>query len=179
MTAAFVLPKLLDRLADRTVMLSASAVLAAGLAAMAILTSMHVGRSYWPELLVSWAILGVAYSMTVTPSGRLLRRSSSAEDRPALFAAQFALSHVCWLICYPLVGQIGARQGMAQAFAVMAAIAAVGTTLGLALWPRRDAEVVAHEHPELAPGHPHLEQHRAGAHAFVIDELHPSWPRNQ
>lgn len=179
MTAAFVLPKLLDRLADRTVMLSASAVLAAGLAAMAILTSMPVGRSYWPELLVSWAILGVAYSMTVTPSGRLLRRSSSAEDRPALFAAQFALSHVCWLICYPLVGQIGARQGMAQGFAVMAAIAAVGTTLGLALWPRRDAEVVAHEHPELAPGHPHLEQHRAGAHAFVIDELHPSWPRNQ
>jgi len=177
MAAALGLPKLLDRLSDRTVMLSAAAVLTVGLAAMALVTAARVGRSYWPELIVSWAILGIAYSMTVTPSGRLLRRSSNADDRPALFAAQFALSHVCWLICYPLVGQVGARLGMAQAFGAMAAIAAAGTMLALTLWPRRDAETIAHGHPELASDHPHLEEHRRGAHAFVIDELHPSWPR--
>src|SRR3546814_2350950 len=45
--------------------------------------------------------MGVAYSVCVTPGGRLLKRSSDEADRPALFAAQFALSHVCWLIAYP------------------------------------------------------------------------------
>jgi hypothetical protein len=60
--------------------------------------------------------------MSVTPGG-LLRRSASSEDRPALFAAQFALSHVCWLIAYPLVGQLGARVSMTAAFGGMAALA--------------------------------------------------------
>lgn len=37
-------------------------------------------------------------------SGRVLGRLSAPEDRPALFAAQFALLHGCWLITYPLAG---------------------------------------------------------------------------
>src|SRR3546814_3143772 len=52
-----------------------------------------------------WFALGLSYAASITPGGRLLRRSSGADDRPALFAAQFALSHVCWLIAYPLAGQ--------------------------------------------------------------------------
>jgi MFS family permease len=46
-------------------------------------------------LLPLWFLIGMGYSMAQTPSGRLLRRSSLPEDRPALFAAQFALSHAC------------------------------------------------------------------------------------
>jgi hypothetical protein len=43
----------------------------------------------WAILLVAWLALGLCYSMILTPSGRLLRRSARSEDRPALFAAQF------------------------------------------------------------------------------------------
>lgn len=43
----------------------------------------------------------------LTPTGRLLRRSAEAGDRPALFAAQFVLSHACWLLTYPLAGRLG------------------------------------------------------------------------
>jgi hypothetical protein len=62
-------------------------------------------------LVVLWACAGVGYSLSQTPGGRLLRRSSTAEDRPALFAAQFALSHSCWLVTYPLAGWVGAAWG--------------------------------------------------------------------
>ena len=33
-------------------------------------------------------------------------------DRPALFAAHFALSHACWLVTYPLAGWLGAGLGI-------------------------------------------------------------------
>lgn len=134
--AAMILPRLLDRIADRTVMLAAAAGMVVMLALMAAITAaMQPGAAYWHVLLAGWLAMGMAYSAGITPSGRLLRRSASAQDRPALFAAQFALSHVCWLICYPVVGQVGARVGMAAALGSMAAIAAVGTVAALWLWP--------------------------------------------
>ena len=123
--------------------------------------------------------LGIAYSASITPGGRLLRRSSGAEDRPALFAAQFALSHVCWLVAYPLAGQTGALGGMGLAFAAAAILGLLGTITAFLIWPRDDPEVVAHDHDGLPPDHPHLvEGHPEGrtAHAFMIDELHPHWP---
>jgi predicted MFS family arabinose efflux permease len=190
--AALVLPGLLDQLNDRSVMLSAAAVMTAVLAAMAWVTPngfseagltqaglMQAGAangSYWRVLLVAWAVMGMAYSMSMTPSGRLLRRSANAEDRPALFAAQFALSHVCWLSCYPLAGQLGARVGMGATFAAMAVISAAGLALGMAIWPRRDPDRLDHHHDDLPDDHPHHDEHRGQGHTFVIDDLHPRWP---
>lgn len=177
-TAALILPRLLDRIADRTVMLVAALVMTAVLAAMTVLTMpIMQDLGYWHIMLGAWLVLGVAYSMSVTPNGRLLRRSANPEDRPALFAAQFALSHVCWLICYPLVGQLGSRVGMSAAFGVMAALSAVGLVLALTLWPSHDPEVLDHEHPDLPPDHEHLRLHAGGGHAYVIDRIHPDWPR--
>ena len=54
-------------------------------------------------------VLGAGASLIQTPAGRLLRRSCHEVDRPRVFAAQFALSHACWLIAYPLAGWLGAR----------------------------------------------------------------------
>lgn len=176
-TAALTLPRLLDRIADRTVMLCAAAAMVAALATLAVLTAtMGHSTGYWYVLLGGWLVMGVAYSMSVTPSGRLLKRSANAEDRPALFAAQFALSHVCWLVCYPLVGQLGAKVGMTAAFAAMAVVAAIGTVAALWLWPAHDPDVVPHGHGDLAADRAHLREHTAGEHAFVIDRLHPKWP---
>jgi MFS family permease len=177
-TAALLLPRLLERISDRSMMLTAAAVMTGTLTTLAMLTaSMEQAPGYWYVVLGGWVVLGVAYSMSVTPSGRLLKRSASSEDRPALFAAQFALSHICWLICYPVVGQLGARISMTAAFGAMAALAAVGTAAALWLWPANDPEMVPHTHGNLAPDHAHHRLHSDGGHVFVIDKLHAKWPQ--
>jgi MFS family permease len=178
MIAALLLPRLLDRLADRTIMLSAAGVLGTALLAFAAVSSMSEAATWlWTALLPTWALLGVAYSAVMTPSGRLLRRSARAADRPAVFAAQFALSHACWLLTYPLAGWLGSAVGIIPTLLVLAAVTFAGLLLAQRLWPAGDPEMVPHEHPDLAPGHPHLDGQRTHhAHAYVIDELHPHWP---
>ena len=178
MLAALVVPRLLDTISDRAMMVGAATVLTIGLGAMA--TIFALGAVHWQFVLAGWFALGVAYSMSVTPSGRLLRRSANAEDRPAVFAAQFALSHGCWLIAYPVAGQVGAVLGQTAAFAALAVLAGIGTLAAITIWPTRDPALVAHRHDDLPADHPHLrESHDAeGGHAFVIDDLHGAWPRS-
>jgi MFS family permease len=174
MVAALVLPRLLEKLADRRVMLGGIGLLVAGMFAGTLV----VGHA---SLMALWFVLGLGYSTAQTPSGRLLRRSSNPEDRPALFAAQFALSHACWLLFYPLAGWLGARYGMPVTFAVLGSAGALAVWVTSMVWPSQDPEVIEHEHTELPPGHPH----GAGAtshgvrhsHPFVVDDNHPSWPR--
>ena len=182
MVAALLLPKLLDNIEDRPVMLSAAIVLGTallGFAGIMFLTSAVPSRAslVWPALLVTWIILGVGYSAVMTPSGRLLRRSAHASDRPAVFAAQFALSHACWLLTYPLAGWLGSSAGIFPTLLVLAALTFVGVLLAHRLWPAADSDVVSHEHPELPPDHPHLRgQPSRHVHAYVIDNLHNRWP---
>jgi len=179
MIAALSLPRLLDRLPDRQVMLAASLILFAGLVAMAGLTA-SAAVDHWVALLAVWAVLGVGYSAVLTPSGRLLRRSAAPEDRSALFAAQFALSHACWLVTYGVAGRVGAALGMPMALLVLAGLALLGMIAAVLVWPKSDPDYVPHDHPELDPRHPHMLAHaadRAGhAHDFVIDDLHRCWP---
>ena len=177
MTAALLLPKLLDRLPDRAVMLPSAGLLGAALVGFAGVLSLSAASAWvWPALLATWTLLGVAYSAVMTPSGRLLRRSARAADRPAVFAAQFALSHACWLLTYPLAGWFGSAVGMVPTLLVLAAISFCGVLLARSLWPSEDPDVVQHEHPELPAEHPHLGGRFHHAHAYTIDELHHRWP---
>lgn len=73
--------------------------------------------------------------MVMTSIGRLLKQSCQAEERPALFAAQFSLSHACWLIAYPLAGWLGSSMGMMAAFAALATVALFATLAASRLWP--------------------------------------------
>ncbi|MBA4788649.1 MAG: MFS transporter [Rhizobiales bacterium] len=177
MIAALLLPRLLDDVPDRRAMLAGAGVLVAGL-----FVGVAVPSFVW--LLPLWFALGLGYSLAQTPSGRLLRRSSMPEDRPSLFAAQFALSHVCWLITYPIAGWFGAKIGLPLTFAALGLLAAFSVLAAIRLWPSNDRDVLAHSHGALDPAHPHLAdavptpdglQH---AHAFVIDSNHPEWPRS-
>ena len=179
MLVALVLPRILRRLSERTTMLIGSGVLFAVLLAFAMATPLLQPDAMWPFLLAGWLIMGAGYSLCVTPGGRLLRRSSNEADRPALFAAQFALSHVCWLLAYPVAGQAGALLGMSAASALLAAIAVIGLIAGLWKWPVIDPEAVEHLHADLPAGHPHLAGHGAGPHRhqYVIDDLHMEWPQ--
>lgn len=180
MVLAFLLPKVLERHSDRAIMLSAGAIVTSMLALLATLWTAVDVAARWPVLLGSWLILGAAYACLVTPGGRLLRRSVQDADRPALFAAQFSLSHVCWLVAYPVVGWLGARVGTSAALWAMAALAALGVIVARGQWQSEDVETLAHRHENLPPSHPHLKEHAAagnGAHAhrFVIDDLHSRW----
>jgi MFS family permease len=173
MAAALMLPQLLDkRLNDRTAMLSGAGVLVIGLLAGSMAAT-------WPAVLGCWAMLGLGNALVLTPSGRLLRRSAHAGDRPALFAAQFALSHACWLISYPLAGNVGAAVGLGPTFVLLALIAALGLAVAALVWPQEDPLELTHRHDDLPPDHPHLLSQAAGGHrhAYVIDALHPRWPR--
>jgi MFS family permease len=170
MLAAFLLPRILDRLADRSVMISGAALMVAGVALVPLVGSLIT-------LIALWAIIGFGFSLTQTPIGRIINRSAREEDRGAVFAAQFALSHACWLVTYPLAGWIGAGAGLMTAALVLAGVGALGLIAVLRIWPGQDASELVHDHPDLPPDHPHLAEHGAQhAHAFVIDDMHRRWP---
>lgn len=150
-------------------------------------------------MLPIWFLLGVGLSLIQTPTGRLLRRSAHEGDRPAIYAAQFALSHGCWLIGYPLAGWTGGTLGLTTTFAILAVIALASSAVAALLWPAHDPVELEHEHEAVEHGHlhvhdehhrhehegwegpePHRHPHRHAPvkhkHAFVIDHHHWQWP---
>ncbi|MGY4906196.1 MFS transporter [Streptomyces sp. 900116325] len=156
MIVALLLPRLLDRVADRTVMLRGAMVLTLVFAALGTITVAGSGAWRWPALLVTWAAFGAACSMVLTPTGRLIRRAAPPEERTSAFAAQFSLSHSCWLLTYPLAGWLGAVAGLQSAVVALGAIALAASLLAVRLWPSHDGMSVEHEHTDLPDGHPHL-----------------------
>jgi hypothetical protein len=141
------------------------------------------GAVGWVQLIPAWALLGMAYAGLVTPGGRLLRRSARTEHLPQLFAAQFSLSHACWLVAYPLARWMGAKFGLDVALMALTVLCVGGAVFAWKAWPADDAAVLAHEHPDLPPDHPHWAEHAEvpashgqHTHAYVIDNLHRRWP---
>ena len=171
MLAAFLLPRILERIQDRPVMIGGAAVMVVGVALVPLVGSLAT-------LIALWAVIGFGFSLTQTPIGRIINRSAREADRGAVFAAQFALSHACWLVTYPLAGWIGAGAGLSAAALTLAIIGAAGLAAVLRLWPADDQTVLPHDHPDLPPDHPHLAEHGPHhAHAVVIDDLHRRWPK--
>ncbi len=172
MISALVLPRLLKNIKDRTAMLFGGGILVAGLAVGITLTTYNF-------LLPLWMVLGVGYSLAQTPSGRLLRRSAHAEDRPALFAAQFALSHACWLITYPLAGWLGANISLTASFVGLALVAGSALLVSIVNWrPSHDQASIKHTHENLPGDHAHIDGQDGvdHEHPYVIDDQHRRWP---
>jgi MFS family permease len=180
MAAALALPKLLDYLPDRPVMLAGAALMTVLMVAGAGLMAWG-GSGIWPGLLALWCGAGLGYSAVLTPSGRLLRKSSGEQNRTGVYAAQFALSHAAWLVCYPLAGWLGRYVGLEATFLTLAILSLIGLAGAARAWPADDPEVLAHDHDGLPDDHPHLQAHPAAGkrheHDYVIDDLHPDWPR--
>lgn len=171
MLAATLLPRLLTRIADRSVMLAGALLMVAAVTLVPLIPSLFA-------LIALWAVIGFGFALTQTPIGRIITRSAREADRGSVFAAQFALSHACWLVTYPLAGWIGAGFGLSAAALVLAGLGALAVAAVLVLWPADDPLVLAHDHPDLPPDHPHLAAHGPRhAHAMVIDDIHPRWPR--
>ena len=188
MLVAIFLPRLLARIKARSVMLTGGWLLIVLLVLAGLGPSLQAG-------LVLWSLFGVAASMIQTPVGLLLNRSCNEEDRPALFAAQFSLSHACWLVAYLAAGVLGTRLGLDLTFVLMAAASAIGVVIAMSYWPADDPEEIEHEHLEFVHEHafgdsvhhdnecamssnPVHHTHRPvrHKHKFVVDDHHPTWP---
>ena len=140
MLVALTLPRLIDAVPDRRVMLAGAAALPALLLAAVGAMSGLAGGPQWAALLVLWALMGAATAAVLTPSARLLRRNSTEQNRPAVFAAQFSLSHACFLLTYPLAGLLGARIGLPAVGLVLVGIGAAGLVLTVLAWRRAEAQ---------------------------------------
>lgn len=126
MAAALTVPRLLERFADRVIMLAGASAAAAGL--LVVVAALVVFPLSWSTLVGTWVLLGAATSLVNTPAGRLLRRASTDANRTAVFTAQFSLSHAGFLLTYPLAGWVGAtvNQGLAAAIlAILSSFAAI------------------------------------------------------
>lgn len=142
MLAALTLPQILPKIGNRSVMLIGAAAMTISLAAASLVIHLVLPLTL---VLAVWFAAGVGYSAVLTPVGRLLASLSASEERPALFAAQFALSHAGWLITYPLAGWGGALIGMAGISAVLAMLSLVAVIACLRLWPADAREAIGAE----------------------------------
>ena len=173
MIAALTLPRLLGHFPDRPVMIGGATAMTLSLLGLAAWVALN-GLD-WAALLATWVCVGLGYSAVLTPSGRLLKKSAHAADRPALFAAQFALSHACWLVTYPLSGWLLTVHGSVAALVCLAGLTAIGLLVAVFVWPPVVTDEVEHTHDNLPLDHPHLQGQRRHNHALIIDELHPRW----
>lgn len=192
MVLALALPRLLDKYPVRPFMLSGGILLGVGL----LLGLTGPG----PRTLIPvWFVLGAGSSLIQTPLGLLLTRSAHKADRPAIFAAHFALSHACWLLAYPAAGFIGSLYGMTATFSALAAVVVASTAAAAFLWPADDPDEIEHLHADFEHEHmhvhdehhqhdhakrderePHRHAHKHASvkhkHRFIIDLHHPFWP---
>jgi predicted MFS family arabinose efflux permease len=132
--AAIALPRVLRRVPERQVMLTGGIALttAVGLAPVAL----GIGRPVWGLVTVGllWFLVGLGWSTVETPVGRIIRRNVPPADLPDAFAAQFSLSHACWLITYPLAGWLGTA-GLSTTALVLTGLAGAATLAAARLWP--------------------------------------------
>lgn len=133
-TVAVLLPRVLQARPERSVMLGGAALLT--LATGAVAAALEV-PGFGGLVLVGalFALVGAGWAAAETPVGRIITRSTPEADQPAVFAAQFSLSHACWLVTYPLAGWLG-WLGLPGAALTLAGVAALALAATAALWPR-------------------------------------------
>lgn len=135
--ATLVLPALLRRITERSLMLPGAAMIGAALMLGTVAPGLRL-------LLPLWFVIGAGCALAQTPYGFLIRRTIAApEEKPPLYAAHFALSHFCLMLAYPLAGWLGSTGGMRMTFAVLGTTAAAAGLLAQRLWPPEDDDVPA------------------------------------
>lgn len=129
---ALILPKVLDRIPDRPVMLTGAGILV--IAVLAAITMTLAGIVSWTVTAPIWVLIGAGMALIITPTGRVIRASVDTPALPAAFAAQFSLSHLAWLITYPIAGWIGTASGLGPAWITLGALALIGAIAAPLLW---------------------------------------------
>ncbi|MFC3454832.1 MFS transporter [Amycolatopsis speibonae] len=179
---ALPLPRLLDRIPERTVMLTGGGTLLTGMTGAIALSTVDTGDWRLAAAMAVWAAIGLGSGLVLTPAGRVLRKSSRPGDRPAIFAARFSLSHACWLLAYPIAGWLATTAGFTTTWLFLGALGLIGLAVAFRAWPRHDPLRLEHTHR--GPVDPrHLVDAVRGedgtwrhSHEYVIDEDHRRWP---
>lgn len=193
MVAAILSPKVLTYVSDRFLMLAGGFLSALAMCCATVLPTYSL-------LFPIWFVVGIASSFILIPTGRLIRISCNESDRNDYFAANFALTHGMWLVCYFVAGVLGQWLGLTFTFVLMAFIATGATLAAMWVWRAQNQEALWHEHQEVTHLHPHVhglhhqhehegwegpephvhphyhKKHRH-LHRFVIDEHHLLWPK--
>lgn len=144
-------PWLADRIGVIRTMIAGGIVITAGLIGSIVVTiAVTETATGWGWLLATWAVLGAGTSLVNTPSSRLLADASSPANRNLVYTAQFALSHACFLITYPIAGWLGAASLTIAAISLAAiAILATGAAIGFAACTHLRTGSDVNTHPEL------------------------------
>jgi MFS family permease len=126
---ALVLPRLLDRLAKRAIMLTG------GLLAGAALLLGSLGPGF-AALLALWFLLGLGGALGTTPAGTLLRALAPPGGKLALYATQFALANAAAMLAYPAAGWLASGFGTGPTLLLFAVLALAAVAAAARLWPR-------------------------------------------
>lgn len=127
LVVALNIPWLVDKLGVIRTMITGAVVITAGLAVAVIVTAVATSTGAgWYVLLGTWVLLGIGTSLVNTPSSRLLADASTTANRNLVYTAQFALSHACFLVTYPIAGWLGAANLTGAAIALLILAAVVG-----------------------------------------------------
>lgn len=175
---AFSVPRLVKRLGERRTMALGAIAFAACGAVFAVWLSPALA-----VLVIVWIGFGLSSSLVLTPGGLVITRSAKAEDRAAVFAAQFSLSHAGWLFAYPLAGWLATKVSLELAMLILSGLTTWVTLIALRVWPAQDPMARTHAHPDLPADHPHLKTvittgpNQEHTHTYYIDDLHPRWRR--
>lgn len=136
MLVALVMPRLSRTFRDFRLMLAGATAAVAllgvfGLAvpSLADAPSDPTATTSWVLVLVVWLVLGAVVSLMLTPLSKVIAGASTESTRPALFAAQFSLSHACFLITYPLAGLAGSVLGLSATCAILVGVGALGVAI--------------------------------------------------
>jgi len=133
MIAAFALPRLLRSRPERGVMLAGAALAGVGVG-LAPLALRIPGTTGLVAVAGLWLLAGLGWSAAETPIGRVVRRVVPSEGLAGAFAAQFSLSHACWLVAYPAVGWLG-EVGLNATACASAVVALAAVVVAARLWP--------------------------------------------
>lgn len=127
MALAFSLPRLCERFSDFSLMWSGAA---ASISGMVLLYLVLISGWEW-ALWAIWPLLGAALAIMQTPISQVLRTHTPEADLTYVFAAQFSLSHACYLVAYPLAGWAGAGMGLPWVTLVLIIVGVFGTMLSI------------------------------------------------
>lgn len=192
MLTALVLPRLIRWFEMRKILLGGTFLLAA-----LLLTGITMPGPIVFGII--WFFIGVGLTIVQTPVGSLIQQSCRKSDATAYFAANFSLSHLCWLVSYLIAGYSSAIFGLSTTFLILGIISFMAFIFAWKIFPGSDVAELEHAHEKMIHSHYHEhEEHHSHVHSyaetdedhihnhqhpqishkhrFVIDHHHRVWP---
>lgn len=140
MLVAFTLPRVLTADRERPLMLGGAALAGISVLLLPLALGASTDRAGLWAVAGLWVLVGMGWATAETPVGRIIRRSTTDAELPAVFAAQFSMSHAAWLVTYPVSGWLGSQYGSGTSAMLLGAVAVLATVVAAITWHRSDTK---------------------------------------